>query len=757
MNSLKALKIRPYARLLTMLGEQLIKNERIALIELIKNAYDADAGWVRISFNNFGDSFEITPESEIIVEDDGHGMTADVIEKHWLNPATPEKKRRKQTHPTTLKGRVIQGDKGIGRFAILKLGRVIEVVSRAESENVEHVVNYNFSKYDDDFLSEEGVDKELYIDDLTISLTSRQPEIILSRPITLGVQRLIRNPKGTRITITDLKGSWSKQKVDMVYRDVSRLESIFSSGTNLACETNDKIHQTDKGSFDVWIYKDGELQLYHERYIEQLHRLLNERSVFRVENGIYDESMCEFRFSLNGVPKVLKLTDPEVTGLWAFKTYFKKKNGENVLDTRKTECGSFRFGFFFFDFSPKAPPKYQLDKEDKTIIRDHRIYLYRDGIRVYPYGEPDDDWLRIDMDRGTVSAAYFLSNEQVVGYASITQENNPKLKDKTNREGLIEEGNATTDLIALLRLFLAYIRHKPYARYREQLKDRSVHDIFRTEQVQSEFNELKKAVEDKPTLFALVCRAEKAYTTERKYLVQRAETTEDLAGVGLSVKTASHDIMAIMGKAMDSIDGLIKHTLHGDEIDTGELQKELQSLRGMMSFVEAQLKDIQLLFKSSKQRRRIIKVKDVLDKVERIYRRLLNREQIQLTISEIGPPVVAKTTDAVLLQLFLNLFDNAVYWLQQVSIQKKEIKINMDGKKAQLTFSDNGPGVSKDDAPYIFEPFYSGKGEEGRGLGLYIARQLLERNDYAIELAELKSDRILPGANFVVSFVSEDK
>ena len=310
---------------ITMLGEQLIKNERIALIELIKNAYDADAGWVRISFNNFGDSFEITPESEIIVEDDGHGMTADVIEKHWLNPATPEKKRRKQTHPTTLKGRVIQGDKGIGRFAILKLGRVIEVVSRAESENVEHVVNYNFSKYDDDFLSEEGVDKELYIDDLTISLTSRQPEIILSRPITLGVQRLIRNPKGTRITITDLKGSWSKQKVDMVYRDVSRLESIFSSGTNLACETNDKIHQTDKGSFDVWIYKDGELQLYHERYIEQLHRLLNERSVFRVENGIYDESMCEFRFSLNGVPKVLKLTDPEVTGLWAFKTYFKKK------------------------------------------------------------------------------------------------------------------------------------------------------------------------------------------------------------------------------------------------------------------------------------------------------------------------------------------------------------------------------------------------------------------------------------------------
>ena len=74
-----------------------------------------------------------------------------------------------------------------------------------------------------------------------------------------------------------------------------------------------------------------------------------------------------------------------------------------------------------------------------------------------------------------------------------------------------------------------------------------------------------------------------------------------------------------------------------------------------------------------------------------------------------------------------------------------------------MIFSDNGPGVDKDYAPYIFEPFFSGKGEEGRGLGLYIARQLLERSDYSIELAELKSEKLLPGANFVVNFVAEDK
>ena len=70
------LKIRPYARLLTMLGDQLIKNERIALIELIKNSYDADSPWVKVSFKGFGADFEVTPKSEIVIEDAGGANAA---------------------------------------------------------------------------------------------------------------------------------------------------------------------------------------------------------------------------------------------------------------------------------------------------------------------------------------------------------------------------------------------------------------------------------------------------------------------------------------------------------------------------------------------------------------------------------------------------------------------------------------------------------------------------------------------------------
>lgn len=230
MSDSKQLKIRPYARLLTMLGDQLIKNERIALIELIKNAYDADSSWVKISFNGFGDNFEINTDSKIVIEDAGHGMNAEIIEKHWLNPATPEKKRRKdKNNGTTSKGRVIQGEKGIGRFSIFKLGKKIKIITRAKGENVEHVIGYDFCRYDDDFLTEEGQDKDLFIDDLTVSLQTRKPEIIQESNVSLGVRQQQRLLHGTRIEITGLKGSWTEKKVEAVFLDVTKLQSIFSN------------------------------------------------------------------------------------------------------------------------------------------------------------------------------------------------------------------------------------------------------------------------------------------------------------------------------------------------------------------------------------------------------------------------------------------------------------------------------------------------------------------------------------------------
>jgi signal transduction histidine kinase len=746
----ETLNFQPHARLLTMLGDQLIKNERIALVEIIKNSYDADASWVKVTFSHFGPKFEIRQNSSIIIEDDGTGMSKQVLTQHWVTPATPFKKITKQTNDVTEKGRKIQGEKGIGRFAILKLGKTISIVTRPEEQQQEFTLDLDISSYDDDFLTTKN-DKPLFLKDIDLTFsTAARAKVIRSGEMDLGGRTIERAPNGTRIEISNLRGAWTARKVEAVYEDLIRLQSIFDD----LVDDGKKSRQKAPPEFEVAIYKDADFQKFSVEYLAELKSLLRNKPVFKITEGSYDEPKKTFKFHLNGKPQVLLLTDPQITTLKLFRDIF-GEHGE-VLEERGTKCGSFSFGFYIFDFARNPNSKFYLDKDDRDILKAHRIYLYRDGIRVYPYGDPDDDWLQIDTYRGTISAAWFLSNDQVVGHVDITQKGNPSLRDKTNREGLLDIGNAAADFIHLLQVFLAWVRKGPYARYvADQKKDKSV-DIVKKEQVQASLDALEDKLGENKAAKTAFAEASKLYKLERSYLIQRAESTESLAAVGLSVETAAHDIMSVLHRGLIALDALIMETQKPGVLAKEFINRELISLRGMFSFVESQLKGIQLLFKSSKQRRRDIRVRDVLERVHKLFETSLKKEGIAFEIVAEGSPLVAKTTDAVLLQLFLNLFDNSVYWLKSKS-GKRQIEVLLDGNENKLTFSDNGPGVAPDDAPYIFEPFFSGRGEDGRGLGLYIARQLLERHDYSIELADTKREKVLSGANFVVSFVQEEE
>jgi len=709
MTATETLRFQPYARLLTMLGDQLIKNERVALIEIIKNAYDADASWAKVTFDSFGENYKQTPASKIVIEDDGIGMTADILREHWVSPATPVKKLGKVLKDSTAKGRKIQGEKGIGRFALLKLGKKITITTRPTGSDIEYTLTLDLSSYDDEFLTKNGEPQKLFLTDLNVQLSSANATVIKSGPLSLGRRRLTRQPHGTRIEITHLRGSWTDSKVQDAYRDLVRLQSIFDQ------LDGQKASKHSLYPFEVAIYRNDGYEDFSDRYVSTLKNLMQNQAVLQITGGEYDETSREFRFSLNGRACRVPLNDPDITGLRLFRDHF-GDSGE-VLAERGTACGSFSFGFYVFDFSKDARGKHQLDDDDRTIIKEHRIYLYRDGIRVYPYGDKDDDWLQIDAYRGTISAGRFLSNDQVVGFVNITQQGNKELRDKTSREGLIDTGNAYSDFITLLQLFLAWVRKKPYATYRKTLEDKHVVEVFKSNAVLHGFDELYKATSNNKDLHSAVSQLSSVYKTERSYLVQRAETTEHLAGIGLSVETASHDIMAVMTRVLVTIDSLIRDSVSAGEVDKDVLNRDLSSLRGMLSFIEAQLKDLQLLFKSSKQRRRDLRVRELLAKVERLFKSSLAKDRISLQVEEIGPPLVAKSTDAVLLQLLLNLFDNAVYWLKGISPGQRKIRITLDGNESVLIFSDNGPGVKPEDAPYIFDAFYSGRGEDGRGLG----------------------------------------
>lgn len=743
----KTFKIRPYARLLTMLGEQLIKNEQIALAELIKNAYDADADWVKISFVGFGEKFGKLPESKIIIEDNGCGMTLDVIEKNWMNPATPNKRARTgEEKRSDVKKRVIQGEKGIGRFAILKLGQKITITTCPGNSSEEFVINYDLSAYDDDFMSVNGVEKELYIDDISIGVTSQLPVQITEREVIVNNHTFVGgNEKGTRIEISNLKGEWSRRKIEEVNKESQKLQSIF-----------DKIfHKQTNDAFEIGFEIDNTRINISDKTIEQLSNLLNDNAVLKITDGKYKEKEKIFELKINSTPVKIGLKDALISGLSIFKEHFISSDLFGNPEIRKSDCGDFGFNFFVFDFTAKKESRYYLDKEDTKAIKDHRIYLYRDKIRVAPYGDPDNDWIGTDKKRAVGRSGGYLSNDQVVGFVDITKRCNPKLKDKTNREGLIEEGNATKDFIVLLQTILLYVRQHPYAQYKQRIDQEEEQKINKLRIVDSKFTALEKSIQGNTIAMAAYNDVVRSYKVEQDFYKKQLETTTDLAGVGLSVETASHDIMMMLNKGVEAIDSLIKE-INGNVISDKGISEELLKIRGIFSFVDSQMKDIQLLFKSSKQRRRAIRVSDILEKVATIYKRTLQRENITFKVDKKGSPIIAKCTDAVLLQLLINLFDNAVYWLSVINIQDKKITITMDGESQQLIFSDNGPGIRDDDKPYIFEAFYSGK-EEGRGLGLYIARQLLNRMGYSIDLAEMKSEKILSGANFVVNFIKSDE
>ena len=739
------LTIRPYARLITMLGDQLIKNEVIALVELIKNSYDADASWVKVSFDGFDKDYKADVNSKIIIEDDGCGMDADILRNHWLNPATPEKLRRKKISAQTPKGRILQGEKGIGRFAIFKLGNNIKITSRRQEtnengqfiesgEDVENTLIYDFSKYDENFLTENGESKDVFLENLEVELTQTTPTQIVNEEITLGVTKQKRKAHGTVIEISGIKTKWTSEKVERVQKEIGKLQPIFSD---------------ESSDFNVWIYKDGDAHESQDRYKEQLRGCLENKSVFKITNGRYDEKNHSIHFDLNGDKVKLSLDDEAVRGL---------RKAKKFEDPRRyPDCGSFEFEFYIFDLNADSenPSQYYLDPSEKKMIKEHRIYLYRDGIRVMPYGDPEDDWLRLDMDRGTVRANEFFSNDQVVGCVYISHEENPKLIDKTNREGLIEEDRALEDFVTLLQMLLSYLRSKYFARYLLDKEKKKEVDRIKKGEPADLIEDAKKKFADDDNVKSFLKSLERSYSKERRVLLDRINKTENLAAVGLSVETASHDVMLFLRRALEKTDALIRELNSGGVIDKEQLLSTEMLIHGNLSMVETMMKDIQLLFPSTKSKTKDIRVKDIIDKVKSLYGRQFDDAGVKVEIRTTKIPLIVRTTDAVLLQVFINLFDNALYWLKTVD-RDRQIIITINGDEQRLIFSDNGPGVKDDDLSYIFEAFYSGKGEEGRGLGLYIARQLLDRYDYSIDLAEFSKDRILSGANFVIEFARED-
>lgn len=734
---------RPYARLITMLSNQLIKNNVIALTELAKNSYDADANWVQIRIGNmhsFGKkitSERLKPFVEI--EDDGEGMSFATIKNHWMNPASPNKYLKRES-VTPRKKRILQGEKGIGRYAVFQIGKRVEIHTRKRQKTGKHgeeiKVVTDLSAYDDDILSKKGgkTNKPLFLDQIDSSYYIKdEPEFIKPEIIKIENRLEKKRNHGTLIRITELNYEWTLQDIQKIRTVLSRLQSPFG-----------------KKDFSVSIlFNNEEISTFQEYDLQDVF----EEALIFISGEVDKNGVC--RYLLNNKAGRLNL-------IKTLREDWVKENRDHFLiddgDTyRKPECGPFSFNFYLY-----RPLNTISDRKLADYIRDHRIYIYRDNIRVYPYGDRDNDWIQLDIYRGRVKAGYYLSNDSLIGYVNITKKENRGLRDKTNREGLLEQGTAYDDLRLLTLSVLNFLNveyRKSISKNPKKRRHERVNSLFlQTEAVDIKVDRLNKYLRktnDKNGQSYLDDVIEE-YHKERGIYRSQIEIVEDLAGVGIAVDATSHDLMLVMNRAIEKADE-IRILANTTDIDEDRIRDKIDALTGQLAFMSSLLSGIQPLFRSSRRRRKELDIADILETVKRYYTTPIKKLKADVSINEIRDNLTILAAEGVLLQLFINLMDNSLYWLKVSSTKNPEIKIDINSDEGYVIFADNGPGVKKGDVDYIFEPFFTRKGIQGRGLGLYIARQLTDKYEYNLYYLQKSSDKILPGANFRIDFVEQER
>ena len=351
-----------------------------------------------------------------------------------------------------------------------------------------------------------------------------------------------------------------------------------------------------------------------------------------------------------------------------------------------------------------------------------------------------------------------FSNDQVVGYIDITYNGNPNLKDKTNREGLLEVGESYSDFLSIIQIFLQHIKIYYYDEYSKQKNVIKKFDKQSKNDLEQEFKSVIEKCSD-ASMKKKIESIKKKVDEQNDYNLGRIRVVEDLAGIGLSIQATHHDLGNFIRKCYNVIDDYNLQLIRTDEEYTEKkvAVEKIERLRGIISAMEAVLADMKNLFASTQHKSKTIRVSVLLNKVLGYYNNVFETKKIDFDLKNIGNSVVViNMPEALLMTIFINILDNALYWLEDEGVKEKKIRITINSDENYMVFSDNGPGIYPEEKEKIFEAFFTGKGIDGRGLGLYICRQFLDRYDYTINVVD-DFKYSLGGADFQIDFNKKDE
>ncbi|MFW5879388.1 MAG: ATP-binding protein [bacterium] len=660
------------ARLLLQLGEQLIKNEKIAMLELVKNAYDADSSRVDIIMEKVDDK----ENACLIVEDDGIGMDFSVIKNEWMEPGSDYKEKKYKKGERTKKFRRLPlGEKGIGRFAAHKLGNKIELITRKKNEP-EYVVNINWEDF--------GKNNYRYLDDVPITIDERKPIVFT------------KEKHGTQITISSFRREWRRGEIRELHRSINSLCSPFGSEDpfHINFELTDNEDWLD--DLFTWEYAKQAALWYFKCVLEndRIKKLHYEfrpwKSMSRLEKKIITEKKPD-------IHKKLILRDPD------------DKKGQKVVDISK--LGKIGFEGYIYDNDTRV---LKLGLQDikglKNYLKENSgIRIYRDGIRIFDYGEKGNDWLNLDLRRVN-NPTRNISKNLIISAIEIDRDSSSLLREKTNREGFIEDENFVLfskaieynlHVIESLRLIDKRIMKKLYA------------PSEKTEPVLATIAELRnitqKSIEKdelKNIILECVDRIEKDYSELNERLLRSA-------GAGLSLAIVVHEFEKIVSNLRVCV---------SDE-NIGARIKDL------VKHLSILIEGYSLLLRNKKREPTSLK---------KVIRQAIFNMEYRLEIHEITPINKAKEADIedaiklskpLITSSIMNIIDNSIYWLDFYDIKTKkiyfDIQLFIDGY-ITLIIADNGHGFSLP-REHITAPYITDK-QNGMGLGLHIADEIMKEH-----------------------------
>jgi signal transduction histidine kinase len=665
-----SIPFRPRARLLKLIGEELISDEALAIGELVKNSHDADASKVRVCFTGV-----TAPGGQIEVRDDGCGMDLDTLLERWMQPAASTKVGKGRQ--ITRRGRRVLGEKGVGRFAADKLARHLEILSRRSDQREEIRAVVDWDQFDTD---------RLMLNEVEAQWEVRPAQILRSQ--------------GTILRLAGVRTVWSEKMFRRLSLRLSRLLSPFRKADNFTIEIES----------DEFPQYAGELRADYLK-----------KAPYRIEASF--DGLETISLSVNG--------RRALTQRW---------NGQGEL-----ACGPVRMRVYVFDLEGEAVARIGPRMEVRSWLREWTgVSIYRDGFRVLPYGEPHDDWLRLDQRRVN-NPVERLSNNQVIGFIEIGRDANPDLLDQTNREGLIHN-QAFEDLRRLAYFVLQAIEAE-----RQSIR----HPVTRADtessaskngasSVGSELESLAGLVGDKlgKQLTQLKKNLDQQVNREAVQAKQIISGYRGLATMG-QLAAGLVPIAALEVTSLQSEIAALRACLNGQ--NSPRSREVISKIEESCTRMKQQL---QILAATGKaDRRRTIDVMAEIQGFKQIVEPFLKKSNVDLDViiqdHQLLRVDMRPESFFCLLEI---LTANSLDWLRGVKGGCIRIALAWNPESVELTFSDNGPGVPFQLGNRIFEPLFTRK-ESGRGMGLVIARQLVESHGGRIEL---KMDGRRRGANFQI-------